>query len=89
MSTKPPYSSMAEPSTTALCPFLLVGISVYTHGHTHLYLLTNPGLEFRKHLQTISVYSISIIYCLGYTEPPGLMPALICLSVCALTAFKH
>lgn len=35
MSMKPPYSSMAEPTITALCPFLLVGIWVYTHGQTH------------------------------------------------------
>lgn len=32
MSMKPPYTSMAEPTTTALWPFLLDGVCVYTHG---------------------------------------------------------
>lgn len=37
MSTKPPYSSMAEPSTTALWAFLFDGVWAWTHVHVHTY----------------------------------------------------
>lgn len=38
MSMNPPYMSMAEPSTTVLWPFLLVGIWVCTQKEREIHL---------------------------------------------------
>lgn len=79
MSTKPPYTSMSEPTTTALCPFLLVGVWVCTYRQTQKHEHTNSVIT--SDLQTVfsfvfcilfSVLMLIFLSCLGVLEPTEL-----------------